>query len=54
MLLQQRITALAYRAATMFAELARKLEHPEDAHFFAAKAAKLRAATTRYWECSTT
>ena len=36
--------ALAYRAATMFAELARKLEHDEDAAFFAEKAAKLRAA----------
>ena len=36
--------ALAYRAATMFAELARKLKHADDARFFAEKAAKLRAA----------
>jgi len=36
--------ALAYRAALMFTELARKLKHAEDAEFFAAKAAKLRAA----------
>lgn len=36
--------ALAYRAATMFAELARKLEHGSDAQFFAEKAARLRAA----------
>jgi hypothetical protein len=36
--------ALAYRGATMFAELARKLNHAEDARFFSEKAAKLRAA----------
>lgn len=36
--------ALAYRAATMFADLARKLKHPDDAQFFTEKAAKLRAA----------
>lgn len=36
--------ALAYRAAQMFAGLARHLNHPQDAQFFAAKAAKLRAA----------
>jgi hypothetical protein len=36
--------ALAYRAATMFADLARRLQHADDAEFFAAKAAKLRAA----------
>ena len=36
--------ALAYRAATMFAELARKLDHPDDAQFFTEKTAKLRAA----------
>ena len=36
--------ALAYRAATMFAELARQLKHDADAQFFADKAAKLRAA----------
>jgi hypothetical protein len=34
--------ALAYHAATMFADLARKLDHPDDAQFFADKAAKLR------------
>ena len=36
--------ALTYRAATMFAELARRLKHPDDAQFFTDKAAKLRAA----------
>ena len=36
--------ALAYRAATMFAELAKQLKHDADAQFFADKAAKLRAA----------
>ena len=36
--------ALAYHAEVMFAELARKLDHPDDAAFFAGKAAKLRAA----------
>lgn len=36
--------ALAYRAATMFAKLARKIEHEDDAVFFTEKAAKLRAA----------
>lgn len=36
--------ALAYRAATMFSELARQLKHDADAQFFADKAAKLRAA----------
>ncbi len=36
--------ALAYHAATMFAELARKLKYPDDAQFFTEKAAKLRAA----------
>ena len=36
--------ALAYRAATMFAELARKLKHSDDATFFTEKAARLRAA----------
>ena len=36
--------ALAYRGATMFAELARKLNHAEDARFFSEKAAKLRDA----------
>jgi hypothetical protein len=36
--------ALAYRGATMFADLARELKHDEDAKFFAEKAAKLRAA----------
>ncbi len=36
--------ALAYRAATMFADLARRLARTVDAEFFAAKAAKLRAA----------
>ena len=36
--------ALAYRAATMFAELARQLKYDADAQFFADKAAKLRAA----------
>ncbi len=36
--------ALAYRAATMFAELARRLKHADDAQFFTEKAAKLRAA----------
>lgn len=36
--------ALAYRAATMFAELSRKLDHAADAKFFTEKAAKLRAA----------
>ncbi len=36
--------ALAYRAATIFAELAGKLGHAEDARFFSEKAAKLRAA----------
>jgi hypothetical protein len=39
--------ALAYRAAMMFAELARELKHDDDAAFFAEKAAKLRAAYTR-------
>ncbi len=36
--------ALAYRAATMFADVARRLKHAADAEFFAAKAVKLRAA----------
>jgi hypothetical protein len=36
--------ALAYRAGQMFAQLALKLGHTADAEFFAAKAAKLRAA----------
>jgi len=36
--------ALAYRAATMFAALAKQLTHDADAQFFADKAAKLRAA----------
>jgi hypothetical protein len=36
--------ALAYRAATMFAGLARELGHGDDADFFAGKAARLRAA----------
>ena len=36
--------ALAYHAATLFAELARQLNKTEDASFFAARAAKLRAA----------
>jgi hypothetical protein len=36
--------ALAYRGATMFADLARRLKRDEDARFFADKAAKLRAA----------
>jgi hypothetical protein len=36
--------ALAYRAATLFADLARQLKRNEEADFFAAKAAKLRAA----------
>lgn len=36
--------ALAYRAATMFAALARSLDHQDDASFYEEKAAKLRAA----------
>jgi hypothetical protein len=36
--------ALAYRACRQFAELARQLEHADDAREFADKAAKLRAA----------
>ena len=36
--------ALAYRAAVMFADLARRLDHADDAGFFAEKAARLRAA----------
>lgn len=36
--------ALAFRAATQFAEVARKLEQRDDAEFFAEKAAQLRAA----------
>jgi hypothetical protein len=36
--------ALAYRAATMFAQLAGELNHAADARFFAEKAARLRAA----------
>ncbi len=36
--------ALAYRGATMFAELARKLNHADDAKFFSDRAAKLCAA----------
>ena len=36
--------ALAYRACVMMAEMARKLERGEDAEFFKARAAKLRAA----------
>lgn len=36
--------ALAYRAATLMAELARQLKKTEDAEFFTARAAKLRAA----------
>jgi hypothetical protein len=36
--------ALAYRAATMFTELAKQLKHDAEAQFFADKAAKLRAA----------
>lgn len=35
--------ALAFRAATQFAEVARKLGRKDDAQFFAGKAAKLRA-----------
>jgi hypothetical protein len=38
--------ALAYRAATMFSDLARRLRHKDDATFFAEKAARLRAAYT--------
>ena len=38
--------ALVYRAATMFADLARRLKHADDAEFFTAKAAKLRSAYT--------
>lgn len=34
--------ALAFRAATQFAEVARKLGHKDDAEFFARRAAKLR------------
>lgn len=36
--------ALACRGATMFAELARRLNHVDDAAYFAEKAARLRAA----------
>jgi hypothetical protein len=36
--------ALAYRAGTLFVDLARRLGHVDDADLFAAKAAKLRAA----------
>jgi len=36
--------ALAFRAATQFAEVARKLGHKDDAEFFTNRAAKLRAA----------
>jgi len=36
--------ALAFRAATQFAEVARQLGHQEDAEFFAERAAKLRQA----------
>lgn len=36
--------ALAYRACVLIAEVARKLERPAEAEFFAAKGAKLRAA----------
>jgi hypothetical protein len=36
--------ALAYRAATLFAKLAQKLEHKDDAAFLTEKAAKLRSA----------
>ncbi len=36
--------ALAYRACRMFADLARRLKHADDAEFFTAKAAQLRAA----------
>lgn len=36
--------ALAYRAGTMFADLAKRLQHVDDAGFCAGKAAKLRAA----------
>ncbi len=36
--------ALAFHAATMFSALARKLNHSDDATFFAEKAARLRAA----------
>jgi len=36
--------ALAYRAGAMFAAMARELGHSGDAEFFAAKAARLRAA----------
>jgi Bacterial alpha-L-rhamnosidase 6 hairpin glycosidase domain len=39
--------ALAYRACTLFAEVARKLAHRTDADFFVAKAAKLRSAYLR-------
>lgn len=36
--------ALAFRAATQFAAIARRLGHPDDAGFFAGRAAKLRQA----------
>ena len=36
--------ALAYRAATLLAAMARKLSHPQDAAWFATCAAKMRAA----------
>ncbi len=36
--------ALAYHAATLFADLSRRLQHTEDADYFQAKADKLRAA----------
>ena len=36
--------ALTYHAATQLAELARQLKHAEDADYFAARAAKLKAA----------
>lgn len=39
--------ALAYRACQMFSALALKLEHADDAQFFSAQAAKLRAAYAR-------
>ncbi|MHB8972295.1 MAG: alpha-L-rhamnosidase-related protein [Pirellulaceae bacterium] len=38
--------ALAYHAASMFADLARDLQHTDDAQFFTEKAAQLRAAYT--------
>ena len=39
--------ALAYKAATMLADLAGELQHPDDARWFTEKAAQLRAAYAR-------